>query len=446
MVKESKLNSNVISGFFTSVQNDRVWASQRGRSMVEMLGVLSIIGVLSVGGISAYSTAMKKIKTNDLLAQIRQEAVLIAAQLATGRTNLTLSAENTVFTSVAMVPNTDNFKLTLSGVEEDVCKNVKSMLGSTSMVQSINDNCTEMTFNKNLTPKSATQSGGNSGTESGGNSGGSGENGSAEPADPCADIDCGDHGTCVDGTCECDAGYTGNSCETVLSGCQNEGIWDEKTQSCKCVLGFSGDYCEKCTLDPKTDCPSGELFNEYGETCLCAPLPEGTECSSWETNECGANMYCHFTPQSCNGSTIEAPTKGVCKDVQEYALGVLFDEWFFTYNTELDWWSAQSFCKSLGGRMSSLSDMGCPKEEWGECVSGEGSILHKLYWGYEVCDEVVCWHEYFNPISHGGYWTTDLNGNDNSCEAFVFYWMGDDKFESGIIERYSPYSSVLCRL
>ena len=67
------------------------------------------------------------------------------------------------------------------------------MLGSTSMVQSINDNCTEMIIHKNLTPKSATQSGGssggNSGTESGGNSGGSGENGSTEPEDPCADFE-----------------------------------------------------------------------------------------------------------------------------------------------------------------------------------------------------------------------------------------------------------------
>ena len=35
---------------------------QSGRSMVEMLGVLAIIGVLSVGGISGYSKAMPKFK------------------------------------------------------------------------------------------------------------------------------------------------------------------------------------------------------------------------------------------------------------------------------------------------------------------------------------------------------------------------------------------------
>ena len=37
---------------------------QLGRSMIEMLGVLAIIGVLSVGGIAGYSQAMEKFKIN----------------------------------------------------------------------------------------------------------------------------------------------------------------------------------------------------------------------------------------------------------------------------------------------------------------------------------------------------------------------------------------------
>ena len=41
-----------------------------GRSMIEMLGVLAIIGVLSVGGIAGYSKAMTKWKTNKTIEQI----------------------------------------------------------------------------------------------------------------------------------------------------------------------------------------------------------------------------------------------------------------------------------------------------------------------------------------------------------------------------------------
>lgn len=43
---------------------------QSGRSMVEMLGVLAIIGVLSIGGIAGYSKAMAKFRVNKTLDQI----------------------------------------------------------------------------------------------------------------------------------------------------------------------------------------------------------------------------------------------------------------------------------------------------------------------------------------------------------------------------------------
>ena len=44
--------------------------NENGRSMVEMLGVLAIIGVLSVGGIAGYSKAMNKYKINKTNDQV----------------------------------------------------------------------------------------------------------------------------------------------------------------------------------------------------------------------------------------------------------------------------------------------------------------------------------------------------------------------------------------
>ena len=44
--------------------------SQNGRSRIEMLGVLAIIGVLSVGGIAGYSKAMQKYRINKTIEQI----------------------------------------------------------------------------------------------------------------------------------------------------------------------------------------------------------------------------------------------------------------------------------------------------------------------------------------------------------------------------------------
>ncbi|MBQ4399784.1 MAG: hypothetical protein II830_00655 [Alphaproteobacteria bacterium] len=44
--------------------------SQSGRSMIEMLGVLAIIGVLSVGGLVGYSKAMERYRINETINQI----------------------------------------------------------------------------------------------------------------------------------------------------------------------------------------------------------------------------------------------------------------------------------------------------------------------------------------------------------------------------------------
>lgn len=46
--------------------------SQSGRSMIEMLGVLAIIGVLTVGGIAGFSKAMLMYRTNKTIDQIAQ--------------------------------------------------------------------------------------------------------------------------------------------------------------------------------------------------------------------------------------------------------------------------------------------------------------------------------------------------------------------------------------
>lgn len=44
--------------------------NQDGRSMIEMLGVLAIIAVLSTGGIAGYSKAMQMFKHNKWIRQI----------------------------------------------------------------------------------------------------------------------------------------------------------------------------------------------------------------------------------------------------------------------------------------------------------------------------------------------------------------------------------------
>ena len=51
--------------------------SQSGRSMVEMLGVLAIIGVLSIGGIAGYTLSMRRHRANQLLDSLNKYALVI---------------------------------------------------------------------------------------------------------------------------------------------------------------------------------------------------------------------------------------------------------------------------------------------------------------------------------------------------------------------------------
>ena len=60
--------------------------NENGRSMIEMLGVLAIIGVLSVGGIAGYSKAMNKFKTNKVADNVSMLVANIKTMYAQQKT------------------------------------------------------------------------------------------------------------------------------------------------------------------------------------------------------------------------------------------------------------------------------------------------------------------------------------------------------------------------
>ncbi|MBR5130026.1 MAG: hypothetical protein IKV03_02240, partial [Alphaproteobacteria bacterium] len=62
--------------------------TQSGRSMVEMLGTLAIIGVLSIGGIAGYTYAMNKYRANETINDINMRGIDLVRQVAMGRQTL----------------------------------------------------------------------------------------------------------------------------------------------------------------------------------------------------------------------------------------------------------------------------------------------------------------------------------------------------------------------
>jgi len=69
--------------------------NESGRSMVEMLGVLAIIGVLSVGGISGYKMAMNQHQTNKILSTLDTSMMLLGTALRTSdKDKITINVNN----------------------------------------------------------------------------------------------------------------------------------------------------------------------------------------------------------------------------------------------------------------------------------------------------------------------------------------------------------------
>lgn len=76
--------------------------NEQGRSMIEMLGVLAIVGVLSVGGIAGYSKAMNKFKTNKVIDQVNMISTNVRTLFSSQRDYTGLN--NTVAVNAGLVP------------------------------------------------------------------------------------------------------------------------------------------------------------------------------------------------------------------------------------------------------------------------------------------------------------------------------------------------------
>ena len=107
--------------------------NEQGRSMIEMLGVLAIVGVLSVGGIAGYSKAMNKFKTNKLIEQVNMISTNVRTLYASQRSYDGLTNGAAIRTGV--LPNemvsdaSANTSLASGGITNAFAGNVKIATG-----------------------------------------------------------------------------------------------------------------------------------------------------------------------------------------------------------------------------------------------------------------------------------------------------------------------------
>jgi len=101
-------------------------ALQSGRSMIEMLGVLAIIGVLSVGGIAGYSKAMLKYRVNKTIEQITLIAGNVRSFFAPQRSYEGLGSCNSDNSNCKLIKKA---KLMPDEMWDDTAKQFKNVFG-----------------------------------------------------------------------------------------------------------------------------------------------------------------------------------------------------------------------------------------------------------------------------------------------------------------------------
>ena len=109
---------------------------EHGRSMVEMLGVLAVVGVLSIGGVVGYSYGMDKYYAGQTVQAISLRAVDLMTQFSQGQ-DLSLKSwenEKTRY-PITLIENEDNkISLQVSSMSTRVCQMVGDAMKNTAAV------------------------------------------------------------------------------------------------------------------------------------------------------------------------------------------------------------------------------------------------------------------------------------------------------------------------
>ena len=102
--------------------------NQSGRSMVEMLGTLAVMGVLSIGGIMGYSYAVDKYHANQIMNDVNLRGIDLVAQASRGgdfsldEWPTKTSADYDIGLEIDEATNTTEGGIYINGVEKDICE------------------------------------------------------------------------------------------------------------------------------------------------------------------------------------------------------------------------------------------------------------------------------------------------------------------------------------
>ncbi len=366
--------------------------AQDGRSMVEMLGVLAIIGVISLGGIAGYKMAMDRYQANQIANEInlmRNDMKMKVAQGADlflgepydndgeelghlsfnekykvdfGFNNATEEEEETE----------DEYFISVSNISEGVCKPLVTLLDSMEDTDDIKVN--EVDYYDT------------------------------------------DWNICA----------SENKIEVAFSttdlGVVNN---DEEDEPMTTAVTFTTTTATPTTPTPTTPTATTPMPTTpmpttpttttptltTATTTTSKPLTTTTQKKCTKNEDCGNNQYCE-TFMCSDG--IELPCKSYsCKDIgtpKEVKVG---ETTYYYKDTNMNWWSAERYCQALKaqgkgtGQMLTLEELGCPKTtELTKCSDDADALWKKL-------NEA--------GITTNCYYTKTPYGSNSNNTTYVYY-------------------------
>ena len=379
-------------------QNDE--HMEQGRSMVEMLGTLAIMGVLSVGAIAGFNYAMNKHRANELLDEARKRAytVMTQTQLGLTRSLSEYSRYNTfaggTFASEIVTENlSGQFGLKITGVLGRVCDRFKEVVSSNTIIRKLFVNRIKA--------------------------------GTCTPADNTLLLV-----------------YNNDMGIIDPPACHALG-WENNQGHCTCRPGYSGDTCQI------SSCPTGQMYCgmngttpvccEAGSICTTAgnkvtgTCYKNTNAAGCTTNDdcqtaakCSAgagNCYCALEGNSWGEgpNCVSTIASGSCQPIggasstDVTGIGTVVKS-----NDSMTWWSARNWCEAKGMKLLDISGnrLGCGNANLGTsatgncCASGTScgnTIQSRLS---QAMQDVQ------NKWNTGAGWTATDRGINLSCNAF----------------------------
>lgn len=125
---------------------------ETGRSAVELLGTLAVMGMLSVVGVSMYTAAMDKSRANTLIQEAQKRAVIVAGQIGFNNQTPTLSefepynkTSAGTFGDVISKGLTNQFGIQVSAVPKSICQNILNTIGDKTPIRRLSHETTPTT-------------------------------------------------------------------------------------------------------------------------------------------------------------------------------------------------------------------------------------------------------------------------------------------------------------